>query len=462
MDVNPRELTLGDQFNSLAGEEVHITVRKRTIPFQYVREGHLFSYTTGKANRNNTKVFSGSGDLGKAYAPYLTGSQVTASENHPQWRSRKRRPLEDIGGPFSTVKKYAYVDGNADVRVLSGSEKADPFLDLYNNVDYFGPCLPMAPSMYSFPPVGSSTESQLIDLGVTAIARCSPSNPSADLSTFLGELTGEGIPRIVGGSLKSLRSMTNRQRRKALADEHLNFQFGWLPFVNDIRQLAHAIDHATEILSQYERDSGKVVRRKYGFPAETSESSLVVADQVDPWIAPYSNVLVDDTLPQRGKVIRTFTSTRLRWFSGAFTYYIPPSSKSLTTDDVARKVIQAKKLVGARLTPDAVWNLAPWSWAVDWFSNAGDLSQNLDNWIVDNQVLVYGYMMEHTLNMYRYTYVGPDRFHGGPALPPSVCMVTETKQRIKATPYGFGLTWNGLSPLQQSILVALGLSKWRK
>lgn len=438
-----------------------MVTRKRTIPFEFVRNGHLDTYTIGNPLDNKHDIHD-SGDLGLVYRP-LQGTQVTVSESHPEWLSktyRLKHPREDIGGEFSTTKRYA-VATNSSSQYLIGETPFGGGTNWVSRSVYRGPMLPMSPTNFEFPPFANSSDSDLRKMGTTAIARCSPSNPSADLSTFLGELSGEGIPKMVGGSLRSLRSMSNRERRKALAHEHLNYQFGWLPFVNDIRQLAHAIDHATEIISQYERDSGKVVRRRYGFPVETSESSQVLFSGVDPWITPYSSNLVNVSAVARGQVIRSLVTTKLRWFSGAFTYYIPPSSKSLTTDDIARKVILAKKLVGARLTPDAVWNLAPWSWAVDWFSNVGDLSQNLDNWIVDNQVLVYGYMMEHTLSSYTYTYVGHSRFKSDP-IPPSVSMVSETKRRLKATPYGFGLTWEGLSPLQQSILVALGLSKWRK
>jgi len=444
--------------------------RKRTIPFQGVMKSNLDTFETG--NPLNTTHDKRESKFDQTYAP-LNGTQITVSENHPKWNDpayRRRHPLEDLGGEFTSTKRYAYLSGNTDPRRIEGSEPVG--IGTRTNVAiYNGAILPTPPNNMPFPPYANSSDASLRTLGTTAIARCSPSNPSADLSTFLGELSGEGIPKIAGGSikslhsivdsLKSLRYMSNRQRRKALAKEHLSLQFGWLPFVSDIRQLVNALDHATKIVSQYERDSGKLVRRKYDFPVDVSQSSMVWQDKVDPWITPYSNVLTDDLRPVTSQVIRTSTVTKLRWFRGAFTYYIPPSSNRLIEGDIAEKVILAKKLVGARLTPDAIWNLAPWSWAVDWFSNVGDLSQNLDNWIVDNQVLVYGYMMERTLSEYTYTFVGPGRFWSGAAYPPSVHCVSETQRRIKATPYGFGLNWSGLSALQQSILVALGMSKWR-
>jgi len=439
------------------------TTKSRTIPIDGAPGTGFIETWVSSPGGSSAISRTNTGDLGVTYARYLSGSQITASENHPEWLNaayRRRHPLADIGGEFSSFKRYAWVEGNTSPRELVGIEPSDFFQ--VNHARYIGPILPCSPSLCEFPAFANSSDAELRALGTTAIARCSPSNPSADLSTFLGELSGEGLPRIVGGSLKSLRSMSPAMRRKALADEHLNFQFGWLPFVNDVRQLAHSISHANGIISQYLRDSGKVVRRRYGFPAKVTTESSVYLDKLDPWIAADASPLRRWDLPASGKVYRSKTTTKLQYFSGAFTYYLPPSSEIPTTDSVARKIILAKKLVGARATPGAVWNLAPWSWAVDWFSNVGDLTKNLDNWIIDNQVLVYGYIMEHTLSEYVYTYAGPDRFRSGPVYPPNVHMVSETRRRLKATPYGFGLKWGGLTALQQSILVALGISRWRE
>jgi hypothetical protein len=118
-------------------------------------------------------------------------------------------------------------------------------------------------------------------------------------------------------------------------------------------------------------------------------------------------------------------------------------------------------LLGARLTPTALWNLAPWSWLVDWFSNASEVLQNFDAWMIDSQVLCYAYIMEHTLSTYTYTHIGNHSFHDASVRAPQVTLVSETKTRQRATPYGFGLTWDGLSNLQKSILGALGLTRWR-
>jgi hypothetical protein len=119
----------------------------------------------------------------------------------------------------------------------------------------------------------------------------------------------------------------------------------------------------------------------------------------------------------------------------------------------------AKKILGLSLTPDIVWNLTPWSWAVDWFSNTGDVISNLTDWATDGLVLRYGYVMEHTITSDTYTYSGNTGLIDGNVRVPPLTLVTETKIRRRANPFGFGITWDGLSPRQLAITAALGLTR---
>jgi hypothetical protein len=159
----------------------------------------------------------------------------------------------------------------------------------------------------------------------------------------------------------------------------------------------------------------------------------------------------------KGKVVRSLEVTKRQWFKGAFVYYIP-SDKSLL-GKLQRGVIGARHLLGISLTPDSVWNLAPWSWAVDWFGSANSVFRNWTNWAIDGQVLKYGYMMEHTIAKYTYTFVGDTGFQAGDARPIDVVLVSETKKRLQATPYGFGLSWDDFTATQWAIVTALGLTR---
>jgi hypothetical protein len=116
-------------------------------------------------------------------------------------------------------------------------------------------------------------------------------------------------------------------------------------------------------------------------------------------------------------------------------------------------------LLGIRITPEVLWNLAPWSWAIDWFSNLGDVVSNLSDWATDGLALRYGYIMEHKSIYVTYSLVGKPRFLPEGTFASDVIAYRETKRREKATPFGFGLDWNTFSPRQLAIAAALGITR---
>lgn len=409
---------------------------------------------------SNTDVYKH--DWTEELRTYLGGSQVTDSESHPEWLRRdKRRFHGDLGGPFTTIKKDAYLEGG--VRTLTRSWDHDwhvlfPEGRYHEDLKYEGLILPFPAQYISFPDeLHPSSDDSLDEFGTTAIARCSPSNPTADLTVALGELMHEGFPKIIGGTLGAWRKLTPRDRQKAIAGEYLNVEFGWKPLVKDIRDLAKSVLRANAILSNYIANSGKMVRRSYSFPKEETANTWVVLQGITPYYQPSHAGL--SYSPSTGTKIHVIDRTIVeRWFTGAFTYYVPPVGGLRNT--IAHYVIQARKLLGLSLTPDSLWNLAPWSWAFDWFSDTGDLLANWTDWAIDNQVLLYGYIMEHKTSTRSYVWEGDPGFYSG-GLPGTLVTRRETKVRRPATPFGFGLQWSDLSDRQKAIITALGISKSR-
>jgi len=429
------------------------TIKKRALPHKLHASGSLKIFqrytNTGEIFRTNLQY----GDSTAAFN-HLNGTQTTESESHPEWRNRIYGHFPgDVGGPF-TMRKRSIQAISSQINIAS------PWSYNGYNVEvstmYSGPYLPLAPSQIAFPPYADSDDSIINQLGAEAIAKVSPSNPVADLSTFLGEAVREGLPHLLGATLRKWRGMSGKELRNSIGHEYLNVEFGWKPFVGDLRKVAKAITERDALWAQYERDAGKLVRRKYDFPVERTVTASLVGNDVSPWISPSGGTLEDVTRSNMGKVYRTDTVTKRRWFSGAFVYYLPVTVHG--RGSVAKEVIQARKLLGLSLTPDVIWNLSPWSWAIDWFSNTGDVISNWSDWAIDGQVLKYGYMMEHTVSERRYTFAGPTGYWGNP-LPYDVVLTSETKLRRQATPYGFGLSFGGLSLRQQAIVTALGLAK---
>lgn len=422
--------------------------RRRPIPYKTRMRGTLITTNhLGSVSKQN----SGFWDLSK-----WQGSQFTDSEYHPGWRKALKSPGSkgDIGGSFFTSKRYVLCDPGDEV--LTGTQLVDYVgpNPRFNRAEYRGPYLSVAPTAVTFPPWPNSSNSELDALGTTAIANTTPTNAPADLSVFLGETIREGIPKLIGRS--SIWKDKVDKARHMPADEYLNVQFGWKPFISELRSIAGAIAHADAVFRQYERDAGRMVRRRMSFPV-IKESSFYKSGLSGPYISPTTSVLWKQgavTDDKRGVYI-TETLTRRRWFSGAFTYYLPPGYHS---DATVMAVTRAKRLLNLSPTPEVIWNLAPWSWAVDWFTNIGDIFSNISSWITDDLALPYGYIMENSVRSYTYTYAG-DTGYQSLLRPTDVISISEVKMRRKASPWGFGLSWDGFSAVQLAILAALGIKR---
>jgi hypothetical protein len=305
----------------------------------------------------------------------------------------------------------------------------------------------------------TSSNNQLDAFGTTAIARVKPTNPVAGLTAALTELHREGLPNLIG-------STTWRDRAHAASsagDEYLNYQFGYRPLANDIASFANGVVQAHDVIERYKQGIGKTVRHSYDFPSvNTLVSSSVSAPTQQPYFhtgVGYSNMYGDSR--GKGSTGVLVTERRLiqhRWFRGAFTYFFPETFLSGKLRDYA---ILAQQL-GLEPSPALLWQITPWSWAIDWFSNVGDVISNWTSFHQDGLVLLWGYQMEHTIVSDTYSLIGA-RYNNGDLVPvQDLTLVTETKIRRGATPYGFGLNIGSLSGFQQSILAALGLTKGRR
>jgi len=325
--------------------------------------------------------------------------------------------------------------------------------DWVREFSYSGPLLPIAPpgspdAIFAFPPSFESSDDDLDEMGATAIAQTDPGNPIMSVSTTLGELYSEGLPKLVSsGTWVETTSVAQKA-----GSNYLNAEFGWLPLVSDVRQFIDIVNRAGAVLKQYERDAGRRVRRKYNFPSVKSVDTTFSSPGVTPWTPGSGGNFVADS----GTLTRVTQKSKRAWFSGAFTYHLPTGYDSRDEMDRIRLLTH---LVGADPSPETLWNLAPWSWAADWFSNAGNVIQNISSFQADGHVLAYGYIMEHSSVTDTYSLEGCHYTNGQPIEIPALTLTTEVKKRRRANPYGFGVSWDGLSSFQVSILAALGITR---
>jgi hypothetical protein len=287
-----------------------------------------------------------------------------------------------------------------------------------------------------------ATDAQLDANGATGISRSAPTNPAFSLSTSLGELASDGLPMIAGASFFKERAKVCRDA----GSEYLNVQFGWLPLLSDIRGFAAAVKESDKLLSAYRKGSDTKMRKGYQFPSDRVDFSNYRPQGGFQASSTYSNLSGPGSL--------TGYTERKKWFKGAFRYHIPSSDTQL--GKFKRWASYSDHLLGWKVTPETLWNIAPWSWAVDWFTNAGDVMSNISSLGKDGLVMQYGYSMQHSIKETRI-FATYNTSEG--QTPLNRYQLVETKQRRAATPYGFGTNLSTLTSRQIAIIAALGLSR---
>ena len=407
------------------------------------------------------------------------GTQITESDRN-RWPPPKRGPLVDLGSEFYTQKKeivnhklpfsicYVGKPSDPDPGAFQGTLIANCFNVQDTTARYGDPILPLS---LNWPPDMSSSRASLNVKGATAVAAVSPTNQIANAASAIGEAL-QDIPAIPGVALWE-------SRLKALgtvaagASEFLNYVFAVSPTISDITDFIKGVDKVDKLVDQFIRDSGRSVRREFHYPKERSETVTTLPHTYSPagWF---------ELINQPGKSQCVFAGTygpaipgyetrrtrvveRETWFSGAFTYHLPNGYDKHS--QLARRALMARFL-GASPDLNTLWQLTPWSWAVDWFTDAGSFVKNLQSLITYGTVLRYGYVMETTTVTDTYTAGAPILAPNAasvypkpyPAVSPITLRVT-TKKRIQANPFGFGIQWDGLSTVQQAIIAALGITR---
>lgn len=371
--------------------------------------------------------------------------QKTTSEGHPV--SRLRKTGEDIGGNFLTQRTHISSAVNVGRLIYDATAPQHRWMR--------GSLLAAAPPKIFLPGEVQESDWQAVaqlphvdflhERGATAIASTIPTNPTVSVAASIGELR-EGLPAIPGRSV--LKGGLDPRR---YADEYLNLEFGIKPIIADVRNFTEARRNADKRLAQLYRDSGRLVRRRRSFPRTvTTSTQKVTGSPIFPW-GPGTSAWV---IQSPASLETTTTITQDVWFAGGYTYFFPKQ------EGWHQKMLELEKIYG--IIPDItdVYQLTPWSWAVDWVSNFGSLVQNLHAFSQDNLVLRFGYVMCRTHVETVNTWSGRVMADG---ISTPTTITTRwgctSKQRLKATPYGFGLNPDTFTTRQKAIIAALGISR---
>lgn len=391
---------------------------------------------------NNTSFMTYDGSVISTHTASFQGSETTFSEGH-SWPRRKGAELRDIGGPYLNQKRAIYSTpcdlGDSLGMKYGGVVRQYHNLKIYpggiGNRDYD------ATSYRSVPSV-----SQMNAYGATGIARASPVRTQLGLGQFIGEL--RDIPRLPH---KILEMRNGLKVFKSLGNQYLNYEFGWKPFLKDLRGTIKAAVDSEKHIRQLLRDNGKVVRRKVTIAKDSRITSQAILSNFAIGYPAVEGEFIDTY----GKLAWSEWETNRTTFSGAFKYYLDYRHGMPMSPKLHRQLMTI--LYGVDISPHTAWSLLPWTWLTDWFTNVGDNIANMDMIQNDSLTIVYGYATDYKQTMDLYSLQGT--VLGGRAVNATQIVIDEYTGRTKSTPYGFGLDPANFSIRQVAILAALGLSR---
>jgi len=409
-------------------------------------ETEKYPYSLTYANGTKVSGFTSGVTARSSVASYRSGGRVSHTQTNEELRATLQETHDfasagvfDSGHPFLSIQQI--VSTASGVTHLSApGTKAKWIGKLTPGLVYTGGKL-------EFPAFVPWSPNDINYLGAKAINATIPTRPEASLSQFVGELK-EGIPRV---AISSLKTATNDFRK--IGSGYLGLQFGWIPFLKDIINLCESVRDSNKIVQQFVRDSGRQVRRHW---QGESQNYISFGGIVDTGHQPLANIPSELYNSVTGPLSLTTEVQEDVWFSGAYVYYVPGGSD--ITSRFNRYARYANRILGSDVTPELLWELAPWSWLVDWVSDVGYVVSNQQALHTDGLVLRYGYLMRHRTVTNTYKLSGL-RFKRGSPTSCTISLTTESKQRVRATPYGFGVDTGSWNPQQWAILGALGATK---
>lgn len=304
---------------------------------------------------------------------------------------------------------------------------------------------------------------ELQTYGAEAWNRFKPGKPDVNLGVFLGELRDlpgqlretasrmkglwESLKQFEKNPMKVPYELFCKRHGSQAGQDYLSYQFGWAPFIGDLHraiQLSQKINHR---LKQIASNNGKPMYRTGVI--DVDEDTEVIP-RTPTWTFLWPALVTPMYAGYGTQSVRRTRSKRI-WFSGKFRYYIP----DIGGIDWKKRTI--RKLYGLDVTPDLVWNLVPWSWLIDWFSSIGDFIANLDDGWADNLTAKYAYLMGTWKT--HYEIFTTQAFGDGQKIFQPSTVTYWSKQRVSASPYGFGVSLGDLSAKRIAILAALGVAR---
>jgi hypothetical protein len=291
-------------------------------------------------------------------------------------------------------------------------------------------------------PIDASADSISSQDFDTLKARTNPSRPVVTPLTLIQDLVD--IPRQLKDVGRLLKKGTKGLNLKEISNQNLGIQFGWLPLIDDAKNLLdlqlHIAKRSMEIDRLYQKSGLKRRIQLSENSIEATQTNLtLVGDSAS------GSVFAD--------AIRHQVTTKwgtVRWVPTA----LPPG---VTESDI-RSIRSVRRIVSG-LTPDGLlkgaWDVIPWTWLTDWFVDVGSYMGAHSNFVP--ATASHCCVMRKTETA---TYIKPlPSTSAWVSFEPCSCYVTTKERNVVSAPFAVSIPFVGIRRL--SILSSLFVQRFK-
>jgi len=287
----------------------------------------------------------------------------------------------------------------------------------------------------------------LVGFGPQALRIADPTKSLVEGLNALYEL--KDLPELLEKDAYRLRGFRD------LGDFSLVLNFGWVPFLSDLKAFDQAQEKMEKRIDQLLKDAGRPVRREF----EIKHLNGVDESPIDAgvWDFPqiYPSFLTSAYASKTRWRLYTRTTTKYK-FSGRCRYDLPSRVGFDTTQ--YRKMLR-RRLYGFKITPKRLWKAIPWTWMVDWLGNVTDNLASIIPEVADRLVWDYAFLMRHVEQVSVLEQSFSLNTPSGPQeITVSTALGTSLKQREYAEPFAAQFN-RGISGFEGLILGSLAASR---
>lgn len=360
---------------------------------------------------------------------------------------------------------------------------ASPKIKVYRDGEYratFNPVLSTDFQLRGVP--DPPTDNTMRTIGGDLLRASRPTSPASNLTQWFGELrqfsSGFSVPTKMPDELWNKPGLRGeiarfRQGGRQVGSGYLAGQFGWIPFFGEVFDALEAVRDSEAIIDQFLRDSGKLVKRTRERPTYNVASS---STDWRPWgrgtTMYHSQHRAHDGIAYVNRFAKNWTTDRFTietrntvirkegYRVGALWEFFAADPEG-AVGRLKKFSQEARLLLGdPLLSASTLWELAPWSWLVDWRFDLGGLLSFQESVADDSLAARRSYVVweQEVSVLTHWRFVPPPTYTL--SVESAMTTLTQRRQRRRAgTPYDMGIDWSGFSSQQWFILGALGLTK---